>query len=954
MQDHEQNHCELRIMICTNSYFGCTERMVAKKLKYHAERFCKKRTVSCRLECGETMPWDARPFHEENECILRIVSCELNCGRHDLRVKDMMHHLQNECPKRLVPCRYRCGTICRFEELEDHMKNTCLQPCRWGCGVKLAPEDRRKVHEMWICGLRIVQCHLGCKTMGIRAKDLEEHETQKCIERLVPCTYGCGKMLKAKLLHEHLHGIGGDKAEHAECPKRPLHCQLDYIDKRLRIYKTSPHWKLATVDNAEKYFTEQDAYSFVARITHFRDVDENHRFINMHGERFWAKLADLRFDIIDDGPWRCGQMLEVDRKEHRESACPRRLLKCRNGCGQLMEARYLLKHEDFNCKMNKVVCTLGCKKTLPAKDLEHHEAKECKYRKVFCECLQYIPHCEFENHVKNECGARLQHCRRGCGEAVPVVHMQDHLDNKCDKRIVQCPLGCPIRKMWAQESKNHVENDCPLRLLMCKVSCGEKFKACELEDHEQNHCVERLVPCTLNCGAKMTLSQMHDHITYHCDERIVNCPQGCPVKIKWSEMLHHEKHECENRYGMCDLGCGESVLMKNKKKHEEHECLRRGIECPLGCGDVIVAETLDVHKKLCACRRVSCGQRQKNCSRQLRMWLTGDVAHGNGRLQCCEEHKSTALIWAAGRGELDLIDYLVSCTNGNDIDHESSVGLTALVTACNAGQFRAVKMLLRSGANIDGETSRGYTPLIEAIKEGRKEIALYLAAQGAIITYKNRFRRTALDWARLKFGESSDEYAQLNEIDEMQKRHRILLNHILMDRFQDMYDMIRDGVEHTMNAIPIMRNKMAKARVVRREAKIEIQKLSAELDLKKPELTEKKKVIDDNEAKIKEMKTRADEIHLQVETMQNTIEQAVSEILFDVQRVKSNDIRATCDIRYPTEQFELIMRAAMFMLEIPPKRKRDPRTNEMVDNFWMAGCKVMKSNNYFRSFLEQR
>ena len=44
------------------------------------------------------------------------------------------------------------------------------------------------------------------------------------------------------------------------------------------------------------------------------------------------------------------------------------------------------------------------------------------------------------------------------------------------------------------------------------------------------------------------------------------------------------------------------------------------------------------------------------------------------------------------------------------------------------------------------------------------------------------------------------------------------------------------------------------------------------------------------------------------------------------------------------------MRAAMFMLEIPPKRKRDPRTNEMVDNFWMAGCKVMKSNNYFRSF----
>ena len=35
----------------------------------------------------------------------------------------------------------------------------------------------------------------------------------------------------------------------------------------------------------------------------------------------------------------------------------------------------------------------------------------------------------------------------------------------------------------------------------------------------------------------------------------------------------------------------------------------------------------------------------------------------------------------------------------------------------------------------------------------------------------------------------------------MQKRHRVLLNHILMDRFDEMYEMIRDGIEHEMNAI---------------------------------------------------------------------------------------------------------------------------------------------------------
>ena len=35
----------------------------------------------------------------------------------------------------------------------------------------------------------------------------------------------------------------------------------------------------------------------------------------------------------------------------------------------------------------------------------------------------------------------------------------------------------------------------------------------------------------------------------------------------------------------------------------------------------------------------------------------------------------------------------------------------------------------------------------------------------------------------------------------------------------------------------------------------------------------------------------------------------------------NNEIRSACDIKYPTPQFDLIMRAAMLMLDIPPKRK---------------------------------
>ena len=52
VQDHEENHCVLRIMLCPNAYYGCMEKMVAKKVKYHAEKFCKKR-MRCLCQAAE-------------------------------------------------------------------------------------------------------------------------------------------------------------------------------------------------------------------------------------------------------------------------------------------------------------------------------------------------------------------------------------------------------------------------------------------------------------------------------------------------------------------------------------------------------------------------------------------------------------------------------------------------------------------------------------------------------------------------------------------------------------------------------------------------------------------------------------------------------------------------------------------------------------------------------------
>ena len=133
--------------------------------------------------------------------------------------------------------QYRCGAVVRFEEIEEHVDKVCLQECRWGCGCpRMAPVDRRRVHELHLCPLRIVPCHLGCGITGLLAKDRDHHEKELCPERLVPCTYGCGAMIKAKALHFHLHGEDGDGGEHAECPRRPLRCLYNYIHKRLQIF----------------------------------------------------------------------------------------------------------------------------------------------------------------------------------------------------------------------------------------------------------------------------------------------------------------------------------------------------------------------------------------------------------------------------------------------------------------------------------------------------------------------------------------------------------------------------------------------------------------------------------------------------------------------------------------------------------------------------------------------
>lgn len=60
---------------------------------------------------------------------------------------------------------------------------------------------------------------------------------------------------------------------------------------------------------------------------------------------------------------------------------------------------------------------------------------------------------------------------------------------------------------------------------------------------------------------------------------------------------------------------------------------------------IIRYEQLDLHMRLCEYQPVSCSIDSADCTRRMKSWLAGDVAHGKGQLLRCK-HDDNGLLWA--------------------------------------------------------------------------------------------------------------------------------------------------------------------------------------------------------------------------------------------------------------------------------------------------------------------
>jgi uncharacterized protein len=106
------------------------------------------------------------------------------------------------------------------------------------------------------------------------------------------------------------------------------------------------------------------------------------------------------------------------------------------------------------------------------------------------------------------------------------------------------------------------------------------------------------------------------------------------------------------------------------------------------------------------------------------------------------------VIWSAARGEIRLLDYLLS--HGADPNARISSGQTALGAAAAAGQVGACESLIAAGARVDGRTAvTNQTALLEAVEEGRLDVARLLMAHGARSDARDIAGLSAADWALL-------------------------------------------------------------------------------------------------------------------------------------------------------------------------------------------------------------
>jgi ankyrin repeat protein len=116
-------------------------------------------------------------------------------------------------------------------------------------------------------------------------------------------------------------------------------------------------------------------------------------------------------------------------------------------------------------------------------------------------------------------------------------------------------------------------------------------------------------------------------------------------------------------------------------------------------------------------------------------------------VNAADEHKRTALMWAALKGHTSVVEYLID--KGADINAKDSDNLTPLIYATRGSFLQTTEFLLKNGAEVNVQSKKiGVTALMTAASLGNVKMVRLLLENGAATDLEDNDGITAERYAR--------------------------------------------------------------------------------------------------------------------------------------------------------------------------------------------------------------
>uniref|UniRef100_O89019-3 Isoform 3 of Inversin n=1 Tax=Mus musculus TaxID=10090 RepID=O89019-3 len=109
----------------------------------------------------------------------------------------------------------------------------------------------------------------------------------------------------------------------------------------------------------------------------------------------------------------------------------------------------------------------------------------------------------------------------------------------------------------------------------------------------------------------------------------------------------------------------------------------------------------------------------------------------------------TSFMWAAGKGNDDVLRTMLSLKSDIDINMSDKYGGTALHAAALSGHVSTVKLLLDNDAQVDATDVMKHTPLFRACEMGHRDVIQTLIKGGARVDLVDQDGHSLLHWAAL-------------------------------------------------------------------------------------------------------------------------------------------------------------------------------------------------------------